>query len=62
LESAPTSIRLTVLYCYNLASYETEFGNFDKAKLLFTECFVKEPRYREESLDDPDLEPLWMSE
>lgn len=61
LESAPASIRLTALYCYNLACYETQLGNLGIAKLLLQECFVKEPRYREEALDDPDLEPLWES-
>jgi len=61
LESAPLSIRNTALYFYNLACYETRLGNLDEAKCLLKECFAREPGYREESLDDPDLEPLWDS-
>jgi len=61
LESAPKSIRDTALYCYNLACYETQLGNLDEAKCLLKDCFARDPQYREESLDDPDLEPLWSS-
>jgi len=61
LLSAPESIRDTALYCYNLACYETQLGNIEEAKRLLTVCFTREPGYREESLGDPDLEPLWES-
>jgi len=61
LESAPMTIRDTALFYYNLACYETQLGHLDEAKLLLKECVVREPRYHKESLDDPDLEPLWES-
>lgn len=61
LEAAPSAIRDTAVFYYNLACYEAQLGNVDEAKQLLKQCFQKEPRYREEALDDPDLEPLWKS-
>ncbi len=61
IQAAPRSIRKTALYHYNLACYETQLGNLPEAKRLLTECFAIETRYREESLDDPDLQPIWAS-
>lgn len=61
LQAAPHSIRKTALYHYNRACYETQLGNLPEAKRLLTECFAIEPRYREESLDDPDLQPIWTA-
>jgi tetratricopeptide (TPR) repeat protein len=61
LESAPMSIRDTALFFYNLACYEAQLDNLVRANALLKECFKKEPYYRQESLDDPDLEPLWDS-
>ena len=55
------SIRDTALYFYNLACYEAQLGNLDEAKRLLKDCFSKDPQYREESMDDPDLEPVWIS-
>ena len=59
LESAPPSIREHSLYQYNLACYETQLGHLEVAKSLLRECFIQDPHYRQKSLDDPDLEPLW---
>lgn len=61
LEAAPLPIRETALYYYNLSCYETQLGNLLEAKRLLKTCFAKDLRFREESLDDPDLEPLWAS-
>lgn len=61
LESAPQTIRETALYYYNLACYESQLGNLEAAKTLLKKCFSIDPTWREESLDDPDLEPLWAS-
>ena len=62
LEAAPGTIRKTALYHYNLACYETQLGNIDKAKHLLKRCFAIEPAYKEEAAEDPDLEPLgdWL--
>ena len=58
LAGAPEEIREEALYCYNLACYETQLGHLEEAKQLLKACFKKDPRFREESQDDPDLEPL----
>jgi tetratricopeptide (TPR) repeat protein len=61
LLAAPSPIRNTALYCYNLACYEAQLGNLGNAKLLLRQSFDTEPAYRDGALDDPDLEPLWSS-
>jgi hypothetical protein len=58
---APTSLRETALFNYNLACYETQLGNLEQAKVLLKTCFEKDKDFREEALDDPDLAPLWDS-
>jgi tetratricopeptide (TPR) repeat protein len=61
LLGAPPAIRETALYCYNLACYEAQLGDRDKAKALLAECFKRDKSMREGALDDPDLEPVWDS-
>lgn len=61
LISAPAVHRELAIYCYNMACYETQLGNLVHAQELLERCFVKDPRYRESSQDDPDLKPLWNS-
>lgn len=61
LEAAPVSIRGTAVFHFNLACYAAQLGHLDEAKKLLTRCFEKEPRFKEEALDDPDLEPVWKS-
>jgi tetratricopeptide (TPR) repeat protein len=58
---APEGIRETATYCYNLACYETQLGNLAEGKRLLKICFGRNKAFREESVNDPDLKPLWDS-
>jgi len=61
LLSAPPAIRETATFCYNLACYETQLGHIDEGKRLLKLCFGRNKAFREESIADPDLKPLWDS-
>jgi len=61
LIAAPLPIAATALYYYNLACYEAQLGETERAKLLLKECFTEDASMKATALDDPDLEPLWDS-
>jgi tetratricopeptide (TPR) repeat protein len=61
LTRAPADLRETALFLYNMACYETQLGNIAPAKVLLNSCFGKEKKWRQQALDDPDLQPLWDS-
>ena len=61
LLNAPAPIRDIALYSYNLACYEAQLGDLKRAKELLTVACKKEPIFRHEALDDPDLKPIWDS-
>jgi hypothetical protein len=61
LLNAPVAIRETALYSYNLACYEAQLGQHEKAKVLLAECFTRDKSMRDGALDDPDLAPVWDS-
>ena len=46
---------------YNLACYECQLGNLTEAKARLEATFKLDRGYRETSLNDEDLEPLWNS-
>jgi tetratricopeptide (TPR) repeat protein len=58
---APPCIQETATFCYNLACYETQLGNLAEGKRLLKLCFGRNKAFREESVRDPDLKPLWDS-
>ena len=58
---APSAIRETATFAYNLACYETQLGHLDEGKRLLKLCFGRNKAFREESITDPDLKPLWDS-
>ncbi|MEJ0000940.1 MAG: hypothetical protein WDO13_18280 [Verrucomicrobiota bacterium] len=62
LLNAPEPIRDTALFSYNLACYEAQLGDLDRAKALLRVCFSKDANMKATALDDPDLEPLWSFE
>ncbi len=59
LTAAPPAHRKLAIYSYNMACYESQLGHFDEAAQFLKESFKKDRRYREGSLNDPDLKPLW---
>ena len=44
---------------FNLACYEAQLGDVDRAKEHLAHAIAREPRFRAIALDDPDLKPLW---
>jgi tetratricopeptide (TPR) repeat protein len=59
LLTAPTAIRKSAVYYYNLACYETQLGNLtDGKRLLELSCKI-DKRFRQDCLKDPDLQPLF---
>jgi tetratricopeptide (TPR) repeat protein len=46
---------------FNLACYETQMGNLDRAKAHLKRATKLDAKFRLMALDDPDLEPLWES-
>ncbi len=58
---APSAIRETATWAYNLACYETQLGHLPDAKKLLKLCFGRNKAFREEAVTDPDLKPLWDS-
>jgi predicted Zn-dependent protease len=59
LLDGPVALHEQAVYYYNLACYEAQLGNLAKARLHLAACFKLDKAYRAESLEDPDLEPLW---
>jgi predicted Zn-dependent protease len=55
----PEALRSQAVYFYNLACYEAQLGNIAEAKRQLAICFEMDKAYKAESLDDPDLAPLW---
>jgi tetratricopeptide (TPR) repeat protein len=47
------------IFHYNLACYECQLGDLEKAKATLHTAFKLEPQYRVMALDDEDLRPLW---
>ena len=54
----PTHAGHSMIY-YNLACYECQLGNLEKAKVYLETALKIEPRCRTIALDDEDLQPLW---
>ena len=44
----------------NLACYEAQLGNLDRAKAHLKRATAADRKYGLMALDDPDLEPLWV--
>ena len=61
LLNAPVPIRDIALYSYNMACYEAQLGDVKQAKELLKVACEKEPNFRQQALDDPDLKPVWAS-
>jgi hypothetical protein len=61
LLTAPASIRKTAVFYYNLACYETQLGNLTDGKRLLEQSCKIDKRFRQDSLKDPDLQPLWKA-
>lgn len=61
LLDGPEVLRTHAVYFYNLACYEAQLGNIAEAKRQLKTCFKLDKNYKAESLDDPDLEPLWRT-
>ena len=61
LLNAPEAIRETAQYSYNLACYEAQLGNIAEAKRQLSIAFKMDQNFKADSLDDPDLEPLWSA-
>jgi predicted Zn-dependent protease len=59
LLSGPEGLRSQAVFYYNLACYEAQLGNIAEAKRQLATCFKMDKNYKAESLDDPDLEPVW---
>lgn len=47
------------IFHYNLACYECQLGDLEKAKTTLRTAFKLEPQYRVMALDDEDLRPMW---
>jgi tetratricopeptide (TPR) repeat protein len=61
LLEGPEALRGHAVYFYNLACYEAQLGNIAEAKRQLSIAFKMDQNYKAESLDDPDLEPLWRT-
>lgn len=61
LLSAPKSLRTQAVYFYNMACYEAQLGNLDSAKAFLKSCFARDKSYKQASLIDADLQPLWVA-
>lgn len=46
---------------FNLACYEAQLGDLDRAKEYLKAAIEIDPRFKMLALDDSDLEPLWNS-
>ena len=46
---------------FNLACYETQLGNIEKAKQHLKQATTADPQFKMMALEDKDLEPLWES-
>ena len=44
---------------FNLACYESQLGNIEKAKQYLKRATAIHPRFKMMALEDKDLEPLW---
>jgi tetratricopeptide (TPR) repeat protein len=44
---------------FNLACYETQLGNLDRAKAHLSQATKMDAKFSLMALKDPDLEPLW---
>ena len=49
------------IFHYNLACYECQLGDLEKAKVTLRRAFKLQPQYCVMALDDEDLKPLWDS-
>lgn len=58
LLSGPPPLRGTPIYFYNLACYEAQLGNVERARELLEVALQLDPGYREVAKTDPDLAPL----
>jgi predicted Zn-dependent protease len=61
LLDGPETLRSHAVFFYNLACYEAQLGNIAESKRQLSIAFKMDKNYKAESLDDPDLEPLWRA-
>ncbi len=61
LLNAPMSIRDEPLFFYNMACYEAQLGDLQRAKELLAACLKKAPQMKAGAIDDRDLAPVWDS-
>jgi len=45
---------------FNLACYEAQLGNLDRAKEHLKRATQIDTKFKRMALEDPDLEPLWV--
>ncbi len=46
---------------FNLACYDAQLGNIDRAKMHLSRAIKADPKFSLMAIDDPDLEALWES-
>jgi predicted Zn-dependent protease len=61
LKHGPPALHEDAEYHYALARCASQLGNIGDAKLALQECFDRDKSYRHRGLDDPDLQPVWLS-
>jgi predicted Zn-dependent protease len=61
LLDGPEALHSHAVFFYNLACYEAQLGNIAESKRQLSIAFKMDMNYKAESLDDPDLEPLWRT-
>jgi tetratricopeptide (TPR) repeat protein len=61
LMSGPSALQSKAVFFYNAACYQAQLGHLTEAKQMLSVCFKLDKNYKAESLDDPDLEPLWAA-
>jgi predicted Zn-dependent protease len=59
LNAGPSELRNFPIFYYNMACYEACLGNLPEARKLLKKAIRMEPEYKEQSLNDPDLQPLF---
>ena len=47
------------IFHYNLACYECQLGDLERAKMSLEHAFKLDPGMRLQALDDEDLRPMW---
>ncbi len=58
LEKGPARLKASPIYFYNLACYEAQLGNLERARSVLAVAIRMQPAYRQIAREDPDLAPL----